>query len=97
VLAAVEVELEATAGHEETLARLCQGLVTLPRRQREVLHLVFYQELSLSESAVVMGVTIGIARKHYERSKQRLREWLKQDKVIDEPGIGRKENQGPVS
>lgn len=79
-LPAVETEAESATDHAETLARLCQGLATLPRRQREVLHLVFYQELSLSEAAVVMGVTIGTARTHYERGKQRLREWLKQTK-----------------
>lgn len=51
-------------------------LTRLPRRQMEVLHLVFYQDLSIEEAADIMGVTVGSARTHYERGKARLREWL---------------------
>lgn len=51
-------------------------LARLPRRQREVLHLVFYQGLSVQDASYVMGVAVGSARAHYERGKQRLREWM---------------------
>ncbi|HEX8906146.1 MAG TPA: RNA polymerase sigma factor [Longimicrobiaceae bacterium] len=60
----------------ETSTRLVAALRMLPRRQRETLHLVFYEELTLREAAEVLGVTIGAARQHYDRGKRRLRELL---------------------
>ena len=57
-------------------ARLREELEALPTRQREVLHLVFYGELSIREASEVMKVSLGTARTHYERGKARLRERL---------------------
>jgi len=56
--------------------QLRRELSLLPRRQGEVLHLVFYNDLSIGEAAEVMGVSLGTARTHYERGKSRLRERL---------------------
>jgi RNA polymerase sigma-70 factor (ECF subfamily) len=60
----------------EDAARLARALRGLPRRQREVLHLVFYQELTIEESAQVLAISLGSARTHYERGKKRLRSLL---------------------
>jgi len=61
---------------DESSRELKAALTQLPTRQSEVLHLVFYQDLSISEAAGIMGISLGSARTHYERGKARLRELL---------------------
>ncbi len=64
------------AAQADANARLVAALSALPARQRELLHLVFYQELSIAEAADVLGVGVGTARTHYQRGKARLRDLL---------------------
>jgi len=57
----------------EAARTLGTALKQLPERQREVLHLVFYQDMTIAEAAEVMEISLGSARTHYERGKARLR------------------------
>jgi len=67
---------EALAGSAEAARSLRDSLRALPARQRELLHLVFYEDLSLEEAALVAGISVGTARTHYHRGKARLRALL---------------------
>jgi RNA polymerase sigma factor (sigma-70 family) len=71
-----ETELPADERDElaeqQTVEAIVRALQSLPERQREVLHLTFYEDLSLREAAEVMAVSIGTASQHYDRGKTRL-------------------------
>ena len=89
----VEVDLEAMdAGHEpaeqrmlysERAASLLRAIARLARRQREVIELCFYHDMTIEHAAEVLGVSIGTARVHYQRGKERLREELKRGSSHD--------------
>src|SRR5262249_27754706 len=69
-------EAPAASDLDREVFRLRLALARLARRQREVLELVFGHDLSVEESAVALGISVGSARVHYDRAKKRLRKEL---------------------
>jgi RNA polymerase sigma factor (sigma-70 family) len=67
---------DRSAIRKEAASSLACALPKLAPRQHEVLHLVFYEELTIAEAAVIMGVSLGSARQHYDRGKKKLHDLL---------------------
>lgn len=72
-------EAETTFEIAQRQERLLSALGELSSRQREVLQLVFYHDMTIEDAASVMSVSLGTARTHYERGKARLLEKLAGD------------------
>lgn len=53
----------------------------LSEKQKEVLLLVFYHDLTIEAAAEVMECNLGTARTHYQRGKKRLKELIENEKV----------------
>jgi RNA polymerase sigma-70 factor (ECF subfamily) len=62
--------------HEE-VDMILKALQQLSGQQQKVLHLVFYQEKTIEEAADILGISLGSARTHYQRGKERLKLILK--------------------
>jgi RNA polymerase sigma factor (sigma-70 family) len=60
----------------ERSAALLHAIARLARKQRQVIELVFYHDMTIEEAAEVAGTSLGTARVHYHRAKKRLHELL---------------------
>jgi RNA polymerase sigma-70 factor (ECF subfamily) len=69
-------DVAARVDRDETARELVDALRALSARQRDVLHLVFYQDLTVEQAAGVLGIGVGSARVHYARGKARVRALL---------------------
>ena len=74
------VGLDAISTHVaeegQQLVSFDKALSKLSEKQREVLILVFYHDETIESAAAVMDCSIGTARTHYHRGKEKLKELL---------------------
>lgn len=80
----VPANAEELVAEDQLRQRLEKILSRLPKRQRQVLHLVFYQDMTVNEAARIMRVRPGSARVHYHRGKNRLRRLIEEEGLKDE-------------
>ncbi|MFT5465283.1 MAG: RNA polymerase sigma factor (sigma-70 family) [Verrucomicrobiales bacterium] len=73
-----KLTLEPRSWSEEVIDAEQVGLALnqLSPQQRELTHLVFYEGMTIQEAADALEVSVGTARQHYARAKQKLREQL---------------------
>ncbi len=71
---------EEEAWESERNQQLRHRLSRLSPKQRQVLELVFFHELTIEQAAQVLGVALGTARIHYQRGKKRFAESLRAEK-----------------
>jgi RNA polymerase sigma-70 factor (ECF subfamily) len=72
---------EFLASESESSRALLRALAGLSPRQREMLHLVFYQDLTIEEASGILNLNLGTARTHFDRGKRQLR------KILAQPGV----------
>jgi RNA polymerase sigma-70 factor (ECF subfamily) len=68
----------------ELAEQLAAAQARLSGRQREVLHLTFYEDMTIEQAARVLEITVGSARKHYQRGKAALRRILATNRELDD-------------
>jgi RNA polymerase sigma-70 factor (ECF subfamily) len=81
-VASHEESAERRLIHSEKAAALLRAIASLAPRQREVIELVFYHDMTIEQSAEVVGVSLGTARVHYQRGKVRLRAALVREEML---------------
>ncbi len=70
---------DESISRDQSVRQLQNALMQISVRQREVLHLVFYAELTLEDVAEILHISLGSARTHYQRGKERLAQLLERE------------------
>ena len=68
---------DAAMAAQEDHDRVVEALQRLPSRQREVLYLHAWEQLSLGEIAQVLGISVDAVKSSLSLARRRMREWLR--------------------
>lgn len=79
-----ELEMDVQIDKSQVSLNLRNLLSQLPLRQQEVLQLVFYHDQTIQEASVIMKVSVGSARTHYDRGKKKLGSLIEKSQVFHE-------------
>ena len=60
-----------------------EALSQLSYRQRQIMQLVFYHDLSLNQTAEVLNLSPGSVRKYYDRGKKALADWFQRRGIVE--------------
>ena len=67
----------------ELSEQLWNAMRQLSDRQRQVLHLIYYEEMTVRQAAEVMEISFGAASQHFQRGKDALRRILAAELEVD--------------
>ena len=70
---------------QEDQDRVVEALERLPPRQREVLYLHAWEQLSLGEIAEVLGISVDAVKASLSLARRRMRQWF--DNPADSPSL----------
>lgn len=77
-------------GHSDAL---WDFVATLPPKQRAVIVLRYYEELTEAETASALGISVGTVKSQASRALASLRRTVGDHPEIDQPGSGREEDR----
>lgn len=66
-------EIPSSSEEASDFVQLGEALKSLSPQQQALLHLVFYQNMSLNDAAQALEISGGSARKQYHRAKSKLK------------------------
>jgi RNA polymerase sigma-70 factor, ECF subfamily len=78
VVSSESYDAKMGAPHDDKITQeiFRMAIEQLSNRQKQIMHLVFYHDLTLDQTASVLKISCGAVRKHYDRAKKALAIWF---------------------